>query len=96
MHKHLANHAIFQQAVNNPIGTWLAFLRNWNHARTTRKAARKHAKIASTLSERILYDIGERDCRPPPNRAALSLWDHNPNTILIKAMLNQLDFDPRR
>jgi hypothetical protein len=96
MHKHLANRAIFQQAIDTPIGTWLTFLRNWNHARKTRKAARKQAKIVSTLSERILYDIGERDCRPPPCRSALG--DHNPYTLLMKAMLNHdlVEFDPRR
>jgi hypothetical protein len=96
MHKTLIKRDNYHSSAGNPTGTWLAFFNKWKNAWKSRKARSEHVKAMATLSDRMLYDIGEEDLRPLPSRSAL--LDRNPYTLLIDAVLNRdsVEFDPRR
>jgi len=96
MHKHLTNLTTFHAKTSSPVGSWYSALKSWSEAHRFRKEERKRDEIISQLTPRILYDIGESDCRPRYSKS--DVWDSNPYRLLIDAIMSRSpsEFDPRR
>src|SRR5262245_29232268 len=68
------------------VANWFARSR-WKDARKLRNIDRWSAPLAARLDAHILYDIGERDCRPQPCRSPI--WHSNPYHLLIESLMNR-------
>jgi hypothetical protein len=64
MHRHPTACPTLPLGVSDAIAERFSQLQRWNEARKLRKLRRRRAQILSQLTARILYDIGESDCRP--------------------------------
>jgi hypothetical protein len=85
MYRSMETHSIFHSAINSLV-VWFSHSRNGNEACKLRKSTEKRADLGSELDPHILYDIGERDCRPRPRR--IPVWHGMPYHLLIEAILN--------
>jgi hypothetical protein len=96
MHKHLTNLTSFHAETSTSGGSWYSAFKRWREAHRLFKEERKRDEIASQLTPRILYDIGESDCQPPGSKSAV--WDNQPYRLLMNSIMSRRpsEFDSKQ